>query len=213
MLVRPSYVLGRSRDDDRVHSASELRDYVGIAVEAARDAGTQAILLVDEFLKDAIEVDVDCVSDGKRAVDRRRDAAHRRSRRSTPATRPACCHRTRCRPTCRHDDRRADARRSALELGVVGLMNVQFAVKGRDVYVLEVNPRARARCPSSPRPPAARSPRSPPKVMVGKTLDDLGIDDQAIRAHVAVKRIGLPVSTSSPVSTPSWAPRCARPAK
>src|SRR6185369_15011662 len=66
VLVRPSYVLG-GRAMMIAYSKGELQAYIHHAVEAARDAGTQAIL-VDEFLKDAIEVDVDCVSDGKRVV-------------------------------------------------------------------------------------------------------------------------------------------------
>ena len=66
VLVRPSYVLG-GRAMMIAYSRAELESYIHLAVEAARDAGTQTIL-VDEFLKDAIEVDVDCVADGKRAV-------------------------------------------------------------------------------------------------------------------------------------------------
>src|SRR4029077_16180479 len=66
VLVRPSYVLG-GRAMMIAYSRTELEQYVYQAVEAARDAGTQTIL-VDEFLKDAIEVDVDCVADGRRAV-------------------------------------------------------------------------------------------------------------------------------------------------
>ena len=66
VLVRPSYVLG-GRAMTIAYTRAELDAYVALAVEAARDAGTQTIL-IDEFLKDAIEVDVDCVADGKRAI-------------------------------------------------------------------------------------------------------------------------------------------------
>src|SRR5690606_4794312 len=67
VLVRPSYVLG-GRAMMICNSEAELHDYVGIAVDSARDEGLEPILLVDQYLKGAIEVDVDCVADGKRAV-------------------------------------------------------------------------------------------------------------------------------------------------
>ena len=75
----------------------------------------------------------------------------------------------------------------AQELGVVGLMNVQYAVKDGDVYVIEVNPRARARSPSSRRPSASRSRSSPRKVMMGKTLDELGFTEEVTPKRFNVK--------------------------
>ena len=77
----------------------------------------------------------------RRVGDRRRACSTSRRPACTPATRPACCRRTRCRPRCSRAIR-SSTRALALELGVVGLMNVQFAVRGSAVYVLEVNPRA-----------------------------------------------------------------------
>jgi carbamoyl-phosphate synthase large subunit len=81
VLVRPSYVLG-GRAMMICWSEEDLDAYVGLAIEAARDEGGSQTLLIDQFLKNAIEVDVDLISDGKRARDRRRDAAHRRSGRT-----------------------------------------------------------------------------------------------------------------------------------
>ena len=93
VLVRPSYVLG-GRAMTIAYTRAELEAYVALAVEAARDAGTQTIL-IDEFLKDAIEVDVDCVCGRQARHHRRRDAAHRGGGRALGPTRRACCPRTR----------------------------------------------------------------------------------------------------------------------
>ncbi len=130
----------RPRDDDRVLDATSSTRTCSRAFEAAREAGTQTIL-VDEFLKDAIEVDVDCVVRRQARGHRRRDAAHRGGRRALRrlVERAAAALAARRRSCSSIEEQ---TRMLALELGVVGLMNVQFAVKGGEVYILEVNPRA-----------------------------------------------------------------------
>ena len=126
VLVRPSYVLG-GRAMMIAYTREELEAFVARAVEAAREAGTQTIL-VDEFLKDAIEVDVDCVADGDALRHRRRDAAHRGGGRPLGRLAPASCRRTRSRPrSCSRIEEQS--RMLALELGVVG--PDERAVRGR----------------------------------------------------------------------------------
>src|SRR5690606_10728291 len=121
-------------------SEHELVDYVGVAVDAARDEGLEPTLLIDQYLKSAIEVDVDCVSDGRRAVIggvmQHVEEAGVHSGDSTSVLPPHSL------PPDVVAEIESHTRALAVELGVVGLMNVQFAVKDRQVYVIEVNPRA-----------------------------------------------------------------------
>ncbi|HEV8547557.1 MAG TPA: carbamoyl-phosphate synthase large subunit, partial [Polyangiaceae bacterium] len=139
VLVRPSYVLG-GRAMMTCAGDAELEAYVGVAIDAARDEGGSQTLLIDQFLKNAIEVDVDMVSDGKRAivggVMQHIEEAGVHSGDSTSVLPP---HSLDAGIVAEIEE---CARALALELGVIGLMNVQLAVKDREVYVLEVNPRA-----------------------------------------------------------------------
>src|SRR5690606_6166170 len=138
VLVRPSYVLG-GRAMMICENVDELVDYVGIAVDAARDEGMKPVLLIDQYLKNAVEVDVDCVSDGTYAVIggvmQHIEEAGVHSGDSTSVLPPHTL------PPDVVGEIEANARALAIELGVIGLMNVQFAIKDRDVYVIEVNPR------------------------------------------------------------------------
>jgi carbamoyl-phosphate synthase large subunit len=136
VLMRPSYVLG-GRAMEIVDSEAQLDDYIATAVQVSGDSP----VLIDQYLRDAIECDVDACATARPGRRRRRHAAHRGSRASIRATAPAPC-----RPTaCRRDHRRDGAPGRgllAMALGVRGLMNVQFAVKDGEVYLIEVNPRA-----------------------------------------------------------------------
>jgi carbamoyl-phosphate synthase large subunit len=197
VLVRPSYVLG-GRAMTIAYSRSELEAYVHRAVEAARDAGTQTIL-VDEFLKDAIEVDVDCVADGKRAVIggvmQHIEEAGVHSGDSSSVLPP---HSLSPEIVLSIEEQ---TRMLALELGVVGLMNVQFAVKGGEVYILEVNPRASRTVPFVSKATGRPLAKIAAKLMVGKSLDDLGIDDIEVPRHVAVKQSVFPFAKFPGVDT------------
>jgi carbamoyl-phosphate synthase large subunit len=93
------------------------------------------------------------------------------------------------------------ARILALELGVVGLMNVQFAVKGGEVYVLEVNPRASRTVPFVSKATGTALAKLAAKLMVGKTLDELGVQEGAVPTHVAVKESVFPFSKFPGVDT------------
>ncbi len=94
-----------------------------------------------------------------------------------------------------------NARRLALELGVIGLMNVQFAVKDGEVYVLEVNPRASRTVPFVAKATGVPLAKIAAKVMAGKTLDELDVHDRALPMHVAVKESVFPFSKFAGVDT------------
>ena len=202
VLVRPSYVLG-GRAMMIVYSRSELDLFVTRAFEAARDAGTQTIL-VDEFLKDAIEIDVDCVADGKRCVIggvmQHIEEAGVHSGDSSSVLPPHSL------PPEIVTSIEEQTRMLALELGVVGLMNVQFAVKGSDVFILEVNPRASRTVPFVSKATGRPLAKIAAMLMVGKTLDELGIHDFDLHRSTRASRRASSRSRSSPVPTRSSGP-------
>jgi carbamoyl-phosphate synthase large subunit len=179
-------------------SRAELEGYIHLAAEAARDAGTTTVL-VDEFLKDAIEVDVDCLCDGKRAVIggvmQHIEEAGIHSGDSSSVLPP---HSLSPEIVLSIEEQ---TRMLALELGVVGLMNVQFAVKGGEVYILEVNPRASRTVPFVSKSTGRPLAKIAAKLMVGQTLDALRIDDADVPRHTAVKESVFPFSKFPGVDT------------
>ena len=197
VLVRPSYVLG-GRAMMIAYSPAEFELYVHRAFEAARDAGAQTIL-IDEFLKDAIEVDVDCLCDGKRAVIggvmQHIEEAGVHSGDSSSILPP---HSLSQEIVLSIEEQ---TRMLALELGVMGLMNVQFAVKGTDVYVLEVNPRASRTVPFVSKATGRPLARIAAQIMGGKSLDDLGVDEIEVPRHVSVKESVFPFAKFPGVDT------------
>jgi carbamoyl-phosphate synthase large subunit len=188
VLVRPSYVLG-GRAMMIAYSREELELFVTRAFEAAREAGTQTIL-VDEFLKDAIEVDVDCVADVRRAVIggvmQHIEEAGVHSGDSSSVLPP---HSLSPEIVLSIEEQ---TRMLALELGVVGLMNVQFAVKGGEVYILEVNPRASRTVPFVSKATGRPLAKIAAMLMVGKTLDEIGVEDAPVPRHTSVKESVFP---------------------
>jgi carbamoyl-phosphate synthase large subunit len=197
VLVRPSYVLG-GRAMMICHSDADLAAYVALAVEAAREAGTQTIL-VDEFLKGAIEVDVDSLCDGKQAVIggvmQHIEEAGIHSGDSTSVLPPHSL------PSSIIASIEEQTRQIAIELGVVGLMNVQFAVQDDRVYVLEVNPRASRTVPFVSKATGRPLAKIAAKVMAGKTLAELGVTDITPPSHVSVKESVFPFSKFPGVDT------------
>ncbi|MBW2378116.1 MAG: carbamoyl-phosphate synthase large subunit [Deltaproteobacteria bacterium] len=197
VVVRPSYVLG-GRAMEIVHSQEELARYMTVALEAVADAGTQTIL-VDEFLKDAIEVDVDCISDGKQVVIggllQHIEEAGIHSGDSSMAL-PA-----HALPPDVLATLRSSTRALALELGVVGLMNVQFAVRGSAVFVIEVNPRASRTIPFISKAIGVPLAKIAAKVMAGATLRELGYTREIVTNHVAVKESVFPFTKFPGVDT------------
>jgi carbamoyl-phosphate synthase large subunit len=197
VLVRPSYVLG-GRAMMICHSDADLSAYVALAVEAAREAGTQTIL-VDEFLKGAIEVDVDSLCDGRQAVIggvmQHVEEAGIHSGDSTSVLPPHSL------PSSIIASIEEQTRQIAIELGVVGLMNVQFAVQDDRVYVLEVNPRASRTVPFVSKATGRPLAKIAAKLMSGKTLAELGVTDQRPPSHVSVKESVFPFSKFPGVDT------------
>ena len=198
VLVRPSYVLG-GRAMMTCATDTELEAYVGVAIDAAKDEGGSQTLLIDQFLKNAIEVDVDMVSDGRRAivggVMQHIEEAGVHSGDSTSVLPP---HSLDARIVAEIEE---CARALALELGVIGLMNVQLAVKDGEVYVLEVNPRASRTVPFVAKATGRPLAKIAAKCMVGMTLDELAVTDGFLPTHVAVKESVFPFAKFPGVDT------------
>jgi carbamoyl-phosphate synthase large subunit len=197
VLVRPSYVLG-GRAMMTCWNADELQAYAGLAIDAAREAGSQ-ILLIDKFLKNAVEVDVDCVADGRRCVIggvmQHIEEAGVHSGDSTSVLPPFSLDLD----IVAQIEEQTKA--IAVELGVVGLMNVQFAVKGREIFLIEVNPRASRTVPFVSKTTGRPLAKIAAQVMAGRTLDELGIEDGFLPTHVATKESVFPFSKFPGVDT------------
>jgi carbamoyl-phosphate synthase large subunit len=198
VLVRPSYVLG-GRAMMICLNDQELNAYTQLAIEAAEDEGSSQTLLIDQFLRNAIEVDVDCVADGRRAVIggvmEHVEAAGVHSGDSTSVLPP---HSLDARTVASIEEQ---VRALALELGVVGLMNVQFAVKNDQIFVIEVNPRASRTVPFVSKATGRPLAKIAAQLMVGKTLDELGVEDGPLPRHVAVKESVFPFNKFPGVDT------------
>jgi carbamoylphosphate synthase large subunit/REP element-mobilizing transposase RayT len=220
VLVRPSFVLG-GRGMELVYNETDLRRYVKAAIGASerkigsqpvsagghlarrkipRQAGSLAAesgklpnlrpVLIDRFLEDAIEVDVDCISDGETtvigAIMEHIEEAGIHSGDS------ACVIPTFSLPKKVLDEISAATKAMARELKVRGLMNVQFAVKGDDVYVLEVNPRASRTVPFVSKAIGVPLAKLAANVMTGKSLRELGFTKEIVPKHFSVKEAVFP---------------------
>lgn len=185
VLVRPSFVLG-GRAMELVYNENDLRRYMTSAVEVTADRP----VLIDRFLEDAIEVDVDCISDGETtvlgAIMEHIEEAGIHSGDS------ACVIPTFSLPPKVLDEISAATKAMARELDVRGLMNVQFAVKGDDVYVLEVNPRASRTIPFVSKAIGVPLAKLAANVMVGRSLRELGFTREIVPKHFSVKEAVFP---------------------
>ncbi|MDB4975671.1 MAG: Carbamoyl-phosphate synthase large chain, partial [Myxococcaceae bacterium] len=197
VLVRPSYVLG-GRAMEIVYSAADLARYMREAFEALEDAESTAIL-IDEFLKDAIEVDVDCLADRETVVIggimQHIEEAGIHSGDSASVL-PAHALPPEVLGTIR-----SSTRALALELGVIGLMNVQYAIRGSAVYVIEVNPRASRTVPFVSKTIGVPLAKVAAKLQAGKTLKELGFLREVIPPHVSVKESVFPFAKFPGVDT------------
>src|SRR5213595_3600912 len=185
VLVRPSFVLG-GRAMELVYNEEDLRRYMTSAIEVTPDRP----VLVDRFLEDAIEVDVDCIADGELtvigAVMEHIEEAGIHSGDS------ACVIPTFSLSQKVLDEIASATKAMARELNVRGLMNVQFAVKGEDVYVLEVNPRASRTVPFVSKAIGVPLAKMAAKVMTGKSLRELGFTKEIVPKHFSVKEAVFP---------------------
>ncbi|MHB1081884.1 MAG: carbamoyl-phosphate synthase large subunit [Prosthecobacter sp.] len=186
-LVRPSFVLG-GRAMQIVYSDAELTHYMKNAVEATPDRP----VLVDRFLEDATEVDVDCISDGETtvigAIMEHIEEAGIHSGDSACVIPPFSLSKE------MQDRIRDAAKKLAKALGVRGLMNMQLAVKGDDLYVIEVNPRASRTAPFVSKAIGVPLPKLAAKIMAGMTLKELGFTEEVIPKHHSVKEAVFPFS-------------------
>ena len=185
LVVRPSYVLG-GRAMQIVHSASELQTYMREAVEVSNDSP----VLLDYFLSHAIEVDVDCVSDGKQVVIggimQHVEQAGIHSGDSACSIPPYSLSQN------FQDEIRRQTIAMAKALHVVGLMNVQFAVQDDVVYVLEVNPRASRTVPFVSKATGIPLAKIGARVMAGISLEEQGFTSEIIPKFYAVKEAVFP---------------------
>ena len=186
-LVRPSFVLG-GRAMQIVYSDAELTHYMRNAVDATPDRP----VLVDRFLEDATEVDVDCISDGETtvigAIMEHIEEAGIHSGDSACVIPPFSL------SAAMQDRIRDAAKKLAVALEVRGLMNMQLAVKGDDLYVIEVNPRASRTAPFVSKAIGVPLPKLAAKIMAGKTLKELGFTEEVHPAHYSVKEAVFPFS-------------------
>ncbi|MBF5044011.1 carbamoyl-phosphate synthase large subunit [Aggregicoccus sp. 17bor-14] len=186
VMVRPSYVLG-GRAMESVYDQTSLERYMREAVSASPEHP----VLIDRFLKDAIEVDLDLVADRTGAVlvggvlEHIQEAGVHSG--DAAATLP---------PHSLSPDlverMKDQAIALARELKVVGLMNVQFAIQGKTIYILEVNPRASRTVPFISKATGVPLAKLAALCMVGKTLQELGATQEAEFRHVAVKESVFP---------------------
>src|SRR6202007_1259747 len=185
VLVRPSFVLG-GRAMEIVYQEDDLRRYIRTAVEASPERP----VLVDRFLEDAFEVDVDCISDGEvsviGAIMQHIEEAGIHSGDSACVI-PAFSLSAKVLSTIE-----TATQAMAKELAVRGLMNVQFAVKDEEVYVLEVNPRASRTIPFVSKAIGIPLAKLAAKVMTGKTLSEVGFTKEIVPKHFSVKEAVFP---------------------
>ena len=186
LVVRPSYVLG-GRAMEIVHEQADLERYMREAVKVSNDSP----VLLDRFLNDAIEVDVDAICDGKRCADRRHHGAHRAGRRAFRRFGLFAAAVSACRQEMQ-DELRRQTVAMAKALNVVGLMNVQFAIQGETVYVLEVNPRASRTVPFVSKATGLPLAKIAARCMVGQSLKQQGVTREVMPPYYSVKEAVFP---------------------
>ncbi|MBK8015675.1 MAG: carbamoyl-phosphate synthase large subunit [Betaproteobacteria bacterium] len=194
LVVRPSYVLG-GRAMEIVHQQSDLERYMREAVKVSNDSP----VLLDRFLNDAIEVDVDAISDGNRVliggIMEHIEQAGVHSGDSACSLPPFSLS-----PEMQ-DELRRQTIAMAKGLDVVGLMNVQFAIQDQTVYVLEVNPRASRTVPYVSKATSLPLAKIAARCMVGRTLDAQGVKGEVQPPYYAVKEAVFPFAKFPGVDT------------
>ncbi len=185
LVVRPSYVLG-GRAMEIVRDENQLSQYMGAAIDVSHNSP----VLLDKFLSDAIEVDVDAICDGQRVliggIMQHIELAGVHSGDSSCSLPPYnLSHSV-------QDEIRRQTEKLAFALDVLGLVNIQFAVKGDDVYVLEVNPRASRTVPFVSKATSIPLAKIAARCMLGQSLDDQGIMEELIPNFFSVKEAVFP---------------------
>ncbi|HHO47834.1 MAG TPA: carbamoyl-phosphate synthase large subunit [Desulfobacteraceae bacterium] len=194
VVMRPSYVLG-GRDMRIVYNEQGIRDFMQIP----GIAHSEHPVLLDQFLKDAIEVDVDAVSDGTMTVIG--GIMEHIEEAGIHSGDSACVMPPHTLSGAVIEEITRATRAMAAELGVIGLMNVQYAVKDEILYVLEVNPRASRTVPFVSKATGVPLAKIATKVMMGMSLRDLGLTEEKKISHWAVKEAVFPFDRFQNVDT------------
>ena len=194
VIVRPSYVLG-GRAMKIVYDRADLENFTRLAILASPGHP----VLIDKFLEDAVELDVDAICDGKATIIggimEHIEEAGVHSGDSACVLPPYSIEAELI------DQVTAATKAMAMELCVVGLMNVQYAIKGHQLYVLEVNPRASRTVPFVSKATGVPLAKLATKVMLGRTLAELGLTAECVPAHISVKEAVLPFDRFPGVDT------------
>ena len=189
LVMRPSNVLG-GRAMEIVHGQADLERYMREAVENAKIYPERMPILLDRFLNDAIEVDVDAVSDGTEVliggIMQHIEEAGVHSGDSACSLPPYSLSQK------MQDELRRQTVEMAKALNVIGLMNVQFAIQGETVYVLEVNPRASRTVPFVSKATGVPLAKVAARCMVGQTLAQQGVTKEVIPPFYSVKEAVFP---------------------
>ncbi len=185
LVVRPSYVLG-GRAMEIVHQEEDLRRYMREAVQVSNDSP----VLLDHFLSDAVEVDVDALSDGRDVIIG--GIMEHIEEAGVHSGDSACSLPPYSLSPAVQDRLRRQMRAMALELGVIGLMNAQFAIQGDAIYILEVNPRASRTVPYVSKATGRPLAKIAALCMVGRSLADQGVSGEIIPAYYSVKEAVFP---------------------
>ena len=194
VMVRPSYVLG-GRAMRVVYSEEDLEGFIREAMEASPGHP----VLIDKFLEDAVELDVDAISDGEKTiiagVMQHIEEAGIHSGDSACVLPPMSI------PNRLLNEIHEATRAMAKELGVVGLMNVQYAIKDNRLYIIEVNPRASRTVPFVSKATGIPFAKLATKVMLGKTLAEVGLEKEFVPSHISVKEAVMPFDRFPHVDT------------
>ena len=185
LVVRPSYVLG-GRAMEIVYDIKDLKRYLNEAVKVSNDSP----VLLDRFLDDAIEVDIDAICDGENVVIG--GIMEHIEQAGVHSGDSACSLPSYSLDEAIQDKMRAQVKAMALELGVVGLMNTQFAVKDNEVYLIEVNPRAARTVPFVSKATGVALAKVAARAMVGQTLVQQGVTKEIIPPYYSVKEVVIP---------------------
>ncbi len=205
LVVRPSYVLG-GRAMEIVYDETDLRRYFNEAVSVSHESP----VLLDHFLDDATEVDIDAVCDGDTVVIG--GIMEHIEQAGVHSGDSACSLPAYTLSDDVQDRMREQVRKLALELGVRGLVNTQFAVKDDEIYLIEVNPRAARTVPFVSKATGVPLAKIAARVMAGQSLAEQGFVKEVIPPYYSVKEVVLPFNKFQ-VWILCWGQKCAQPVK
>ena len=189
VVIRPSYVLG-GRAMEIVHDRNSLHRYLNEVLSSAGVDVSSGPLLIDQYLNDAIETDVDCLADGEdvyvAGVMEHIEQAGIHSGDSACSIPPYTL------SPALVTELQAQTTTLAKALGIVGLMNVQYAIKNNEIFILEVNPRASRTVPFVAKATGVPIAKIGARIMAGEKLRSFSLKQRSVRGHVAVKEAVFP---------------------